>query len=243
MYTARGAFWLLHGRPWQPQSGEGIDYEGLLSGKYDSYITDFASRLKAAPGDVLLRFAHEMNGNWYPWSGPRLGSGQYIRIYRHIKDIFDRAGCKNVKWVFSVNFEDVPSGNDYKQFYPGDKYVDYFGIDGYNWGHAAGDNKWRRFRDIFYPRYREIAAVYKKPVLITEFGSAEKGQDKAVWIKEAFQGIKEMKRVTGFILFDVDKEEPWSVMPDSPAGEELKKQSSADYFKDLPFRFQRQGKE
>ena len=57
-----------------------------------------ASRGSAA--SVYLRFAHEMNGYWYPWShGPR----GYVFAWRRIVRIFDVAGARNVRFVWSVN--------------------------------------------------------------------------------------------------------------------------------------------
>ena len=218
--------------PWQASAREGIDYDGLLSGDYEKYINDFARRLKMIEGDVFIRFGHEMNGNWYPWSGTKIGRDRFIAIYRHVKDTFDKMNIANVKWVFSINWEDVPRQNHFMQYYPGDKYVDYIGIDGYNWGNTQSWNKWMSFKGIFEERYEEIVSHLKKPVMISEFSSTSSGGDKSMWIQEAMSDIKGMKKIKAFVLFNVNKETDWNFPGDQDSGKELKRQLEDDYFKD-----------
>ncbi|UCB57025.1 MAG: hypothetical protein JSV30_00040 [Candidatus Omnitrophota bacterium] len=222
---------------WEPQEAEqrkGIDYDKILSGGYDQYIRSFAGKLKAVEGEVFLRFAHEMNGDWYPWSGIKIGRDKFKAIYRYVKDIFDSEGAENVKWVFSINWQNVPAQNDYKLYYPGPSYVDYIGIDGYNWGNTQDWSRWMSFRDIFLKTCREVSSRFNKPILISEFSSASSGGDKAKWIKEAMKTIKSMKKVRGFILFNVNKETDWHFPAASAAGKELKEQLKDSYFKENP---------
>ncbi len=219
--------------PWEAKSREKIDYDGLLSGKYDKYITDFARQLKGIKKPVFLRFAHEMNGNWYPWSGINIGKDKYVRTYRYIKDIFHSNNTDNVKWVFSVNWEDVPKqDNHFALYYPGDDYVDYIGIDGYNWGSTRSWSRWMSFKDIFGQRYKEISGSFKKPILISEFSSVSSGGNKGEWIREAVRGIKKMKEIKGFILFNLDKEADWSFSIENNAGKELNRALKDSYYKD-----------
>jgi len=224
---------LITWEPWEAQSGAAIDYDGLLSGKYDKYISDFARQLKAIGKPVFLRFAHEMNGNWYPWSGIKIGKDKYVRTYKYIKDIFYNNNADNVKWIFSVNWEDVPKENNhFALYYPGDDYVDYIGIDGYNWGSSKPWSRWLSFKDIFGQRYGEISHSFKKPVLISEFSSVSGGGDKSIWIKEAMRCLKKMKKIRGFVLFNLDKEADWSFPIEEEAGEELKCALKDSYYKD-----------
>ncbi len=230
IYSA-GSILFITLEPWDAENKQGIDYDALLSGRWDDYLRKFAERLKGIGQPVFLRFAHEMNGNWYPWSGVKIGKDKYIAIYRHVKDIFDKEKADNVNWVFSVNAEDVPpENNNFLEYYPGNRYADYIGIDGYNWGDTRGWGRWMSFKDIFEKRYKEITARLDKPVLISEFGSTSSGGDKAWWIKEALSDIKRMRKIKGFVLFNVDKETDWSFSGNTMAGKELKKQLADTYF-------------
>ncbi len=220
--------------PWYAREKKAIDYDGLLSGKYDGYIESFSDGFKVIKKDVFLRFAHEMNGDWYPWSGAKLGKDKYIAVTKHIRDIFNRSGVTNVKWVFSINWENIPKDNKYYLYYPGDNYVDYIGIDGYNWGDAQSWSKWRSFKDIFSGIYKDIIGRYDKPVLVSEFSSSSQGGDKTRWIAEAFKNIRNMPNVKGFILFNIDKETDFSFPADTVYGKELKKQLRDPYFIEIP---------
>ncbi len=232
----QGCALFISWEPWQAIRKQGIDYDRLLSGEYDKYIVDFATGLRAIEKEVFVRFAHEMNGNWYPWSGTRTGSDKYVAIYRYVKDVFDEVDATNVKWVLSVNWEDVPKKNNhFVLYYPGDEYVDYVGIDGYNWGNAESWSRWMSFKDIFEERYRQIAAHFKKPVMITEFSSTSSGGNKAKWIREAMNDIKRMQKIRAFVLFNVDKETDWSFPAGGDSGKELRRQLEDDYFRDREF--------
>ena len=218
--------------PWDAVNKKEIDYDGLLNGKYDNYIKRFAKQLKEIKKTVLLRFAHEMNGNWYPWAGTKIGKDKYIKVYKYVKDIFDKEKAYNVKWIFSINWEDIPKENNhFTIYYPGSEYVDYIGIDGYNWGATQSWSRWLSFKDLFYSVYEEISSKYKKPVIISEFSCASKGGDKVKWIKEAMGNIKNMPNIKAFVLFNKDKEVDWRFPPDKLPGKELKIQLEDPYFK------------
>lgn len=218
--------------PWHAIDKKGIDYDAILSGNMNLYIRDFAKKLKRINRPIFLRFAHEMNGDWYPWSASKIGSEKYIAIYRHMKDIFDKVGTPNVKWIFSINSEDVPKENNFINCYPGDEYVDFIGIDGYNWGNTKPWSRWMTFKEIFEKRYQDIAAHFKKPIIISEFSTTSSGGDKAVWVKEAMNNIKKMKKIKAFVLFNVDKETDWSFPINQESGKELRLQLKNNYFKD-----------
>lgn len=223
---------LLTWEPWYAQDKQGLDYDKILSGQWDAYITEFAQRLKSINKIVFLRFAHEMNGNWYPWSASNISGEKYIAMYRYIKDIFDRNQATNIKWIFSINWEDVPGENNFRDCYPGDGYVDFIGIDGYNWGNTQAWSKWMSFKEIFEKRYQEITSNLKKSVIISEFSSTSKGGNKAIWIKEAMSEIKKMKKIKAFVLFNVDKEVDWGFPINKESGRELRLQLKDNYFKD-----------
>ncbi len=40
----------------------------IIDGKYDSYIRSWAEGVKSLGFTIAIRFAHEMNGYWYPWA-------------------------------------------------------------------------------------------------------------------------------------------------------------------------------
>jgi beta-mannanase len=142
---------------------------------------------------VMARWGHEFNGNWYPWgiannnSNPAL----YISAYRHVHDLVVAAGATNVQWVWCFNNGSTPdaSYNDPAQSYPGDAYVDWVGIDGYNWGLDPSwdptGNHWTSFDSMFTSAYAQARAIApKRPIMIGEVASSEDGGNKAQWISD-----------------------------------------------------------
>ncbi|MFO8052561.1 MAG: glycosyl hydrolase [Candidatus Omnitrophota bacterium] len=229
---AAGSVPFITWEPWQAETKAGIEFDQILSGEYDQYIIKFIERITKFKKLVFLRFAHEASGNWYPWAGKKVGAAKLIAVQRYLKDLVDKQGPNQVKWVFSVNWQDIPADKDnfFMNYYPGKDYVDYFGIDGYNWGDTQEWSQWMEFGEIFKEPYQIITSQTNKPIIISEFGSAQSGGNKAKWIKNAFKTIKKMKRIKGFVLFNLDKEAAWRFRPQSAAGKQLKKELKEPYF-------------
>ncbi len=95
--------WLYTQGPNQPT----YSLQNIISGKFDAYITQWAQASKAWGHPYFLRFAQEMNGNWYPWSEQVNGNkaGQFVKAWQHVHNIFTQQGVKNVTWVWSPNVE------------------------------------------------------------------------------------------------------------------------------------------
>ena len=199
--------------PWNPNEGmaQSTDYlKEINEGKHDAYITSFAQSVKEFGNTTYLRFAHEMNGNWYPWSQkPTL----YVGAYRRVVELFRSAGASNVKFVWSINAENVPAepiGNISK-YYPGDAFIDVIGIDGYNFGSSNPNTSWRSFSSIFASPYNHLSKTYSKPIYITEVASAEAGGDKSLWVNDMFASIDSMPNIREIIWFNLLKETDWRI--------------------------------
>jgi hypothetical protein len=70
----------------------------ITAGKFDAYLTEYATAVRDFGAPVAIRFAHEMNGTWYPWCEKVNGNkpGDYVRAWRHVHDVFAKAGAQNV---------------------------------------------------------------------------------------------------------------------------------------------------
>jgi Glycosyl hydrolase family 26 len=190
-------------------SGPTIPLEGLAAGNYDSYLHKAASLAKTLPFEVMIRFGHEMNGDWYGWSG---NPTAYVNAWRHIVSVFRQDGATNVKWVWSptVDYGNYP----FASYFPGDSWVDYIALDGYNWGTAGlGTNHWESLDEVFASSYGKITQLSSKPVIIAETSSSEVGGNKADWIRQGFLKTIPQKfpRVTAVIWFDRNAEEDWRI--------------------------------
>ncbi|HEU5229255.1 MAG TPA: polysaccharide deacetylase family protein, partial [Ktedonobacteraceae bacterium] len=75
------------------------------------------------------------------------------------------------------------------QFYPGDNYVDWTAMDGFNWGTGPGDD-WTAFKQVLDPTYQDITRIAPhKPIMLAEVASVEQGGDKAAWITEGYSHL------------------------------------------------------
>ncbi len=194
---------------WEPY---GQSLSSIASGSYDSYIRDSARIAKGWGGELMVRFAHEMNGSWYPWAR----SESYVAAWRHIVDVFREEGAGNVRWVWAPNVN--RSGSmPFTAYFPGDEYVDYVGLDGYNFGSTEG-NRWYSFRELFSSSYAAVTQLSSKPVIITETASSETGGDKAAWIRSAYLETipNDFPRVKAVVWFDKVQEDNWPI-DSSPA--------------------------
>ena len=194
-------------------SGGVASFPDIIAGRYDSYFRHEADAMKALGMTVDIRFAHEMNllsSDWGPGSDGNTGSA-FAEAWRHIVSIFREEGATNVKWVWAPNVD--YGGRPFNQFYPGDEWVDYVGLDGYNWGTGSSGSSWQTFSKIFASSYATITQLSSKPLIVTETASSEIGGSKAAWIEQAFLTTipQEMPRVSAVVWFDENKEQDWRI--------------------------------
>jgi hypothetical protein len=184
----------------------------IIAGRWDGALTAWAKALKTFGRPVLLRFLPEMNGNWNPTSEGVNGntSGQFARAWIHAHNLFAAVGATNVKWVWNVNV-DYAGSTPLRGLYPGDAYVDYAGIDGYNWGRSQTWSTWQTPQQVFHPTLADVATFTKKPVIICETASSELGGNKAQWIQQFFAFVESTPAIRGFAWFDFNKETNWLV--------------------------------
>ncbi len=164
--------------------------QAVASGTYDSYIQAWAQSAKDWGHPFLLRFGHEMNGSWYPWgTGPGNKNGNtaadFVAEWKHVHDIFTSVGATNAIWVWSPSALQ-PKAPSIVDNYPGDAYVDWTGLDGYNHGVLFKNSHWESFTDLFGASYQQLAALSQKPIMIAEVGTVDQGGDKGAWLRSTF---------------------------------------------------------
>ena len=170
---------------------EGSDCGPVVSGSYDSRLTETFQYLNTMSFPVFVRIGGEMNV-WENAAKP----ADYIAAYRHIAQLA-RTYAPNAALVFAPNYSSAYRV-DMDSFYPGDEYVDWVGTSlYYNRYHHSGDTA----RDEFYGvgQYGDallnvqqtinLANMHRKPVIITEGGSSNKfdSGDNSDWAADRMQ--------------------------------------------------------
>ena len=158
-----------------------------------------------------------MNGNWDPWGGT-VGNNtpeKVVATWKHIYDIF--GSISNVKFAWAINNISVPNtaANAIAKYYPGDGYVDYVAVDGFNFG-----NPWQSFDQIFKSTLNEVSQ-YGKPIYILSTASSQ-GSQKASWILDFGAKVETYPLLKGWVWFNENKEKDWRVNSDSNSIEAFK---------------------
>jgi hypothetical protein len=225
-----GATPIIAWEPWNP-GGDPVyqpkyALKNITAGKFDTLIATWADGVKALKYPVMIRFAHEMNGHWYPWASTVNGNSaaDYVAAWRHLHDIFTAHGVTNAAWVWSPNVNRFLSRVPLKPLYPGDDYVDIVGMVGY------GTQKGETFNTTFGSTIKAIRVFTNKPLLITETGAAEKPSNKAKWTASLFTALTKRHDIIGFVWFNQTKREAWRVNT-TPASLRAYKRGVAAYVK------------
>lgn len=205
--AATGAIPEITWEAWHPAgSVNQADYTNasIVNGNHDAYISNWARDAAAYGQPLMIRFGHEMNGDWYPWAASVNGNSpaQYVAAFRHVHDLFAAAGARNVKWVWSPNVQDgMPTA--LSSVWPGASYVDAIGVDGYNGGtDVSYMGGWKSPQQLFGSTLSTLSMLAPGvPVFLNEVGSAEGGGSKPAWIGDLFSYLR-TTQVTGVMWFD-----------------------------------------
>jgi mannan endo-1,4-beta-mannosidase len=179
-----GAIPMITWEPW------GHSLSGIASGYYDGYLWDAARAAASWDKPLMIRFGQEMNGDWFAWGGH---PNAFKAAWRHLVRVFRAAGADQVRWVWNPYVNSRDGRLPFAPFFPGNKWVDWVGLDVINWG---GPHPWRTFGQILGLSYRDLTKLSSKPVIIAETGSGEQGGSKAQWLSTMLRrDIPDMRHV------------------------------------------------
>ena len=213
---------------WQPfiPDREGTSDEiniEIAAGEHDDVIEAWAAAIAdwAIVDDgpdrrVYLNLAPEMNGDWSPWS-PALGDDDeedFVAMWRHVHDLVHETelAADHVQWIWTL--DNTTRGVNRREVYPGDDYVDWAGIHGYNWANWGG---WRSAEEVYGSTVEMIRSITDNPIALTEFGTSSETDDgdhdpdkKDAWIADAFAYLR-AEEVRMAMWFNITKETDWPV--------------------------------
>lgn len=204
-------FWSPWDRPYKEGRGpDKYSLTSIIAGTHDAYIDRWADGAREFGGPMIVSFANEMNGSWFPWSGvfyggekPAPGGGfqgpeTFKAAWRHLVDRVRARGATNVKWVLHLMDFSMPNEewNLAAQYYPGANYVDWLGFSLYG-AQFPSDDHYPDFASCFDWPYTELTQLdATKPIMLCEWGVGEfpaKG-DKGEWIRGAFRTMSDITK-------------------------------------------------
>jgi mannan endo-1,4-beta-mannosidase len=229
---------LVSWEPWTPVPASlGIDAQSrpqpgyrnidIARGAQDRYIMRFARSVARFPGTVWLRYAHEMNGYWYPWSR---GARAYRWAWRRIVRLFDVAGARNVRFLWSANANLYEPKSVWlrtaRRYWPGSRYVDAVGSTMIDFG---GDKDYTVAR--FVPRLRTLHDLFGKPVVLAETNTEFAGR--VAWLRDLRGMLSRMPWIRAVMWSQLPSRGKahragatgvvdWDVQRDAPAARELR---------------------
>jgi hypothetical protein len=191
---------------------EGATLQEVIEGKQDAKIRSWAKAAKAFAYPFLFRPWWEPNGEWYPWGR----KAEYVAAWRHFHDLVEEVGATNVTWAWVVNAIWGDPLSNPTPYYPGAAYVDWVGMDAYNWGKSPiQSDRWLTAEESIEPTLELLEGLAPgKPVCIcesasTEFGEGGPRENKALWIHEMLdQYLPSHPAIKAYLWFNWNDTKP-----------------------------------
>jgi mannan endo-1,4-beta-mannosidase len=165
----------------------------IAAGRYDDYLRSYAAQVREFAHPVILSFAPEANGSWYPWGWTRSSPAAWVAAWRHVVTLFRQQHARNVIWLWTVNGNYAGSG-PLRDYWPGAAYVSWVGIAGYYYYRSD------TFASVFGPTITSIRQLTRKPLLIAETAAGQAAGQARI-IPGLFAGIRS-SHLLGLVWYD-----------------------------------------
>jgi beta-mannanase len=186
----------------------------IAAGGYDGYLRSFAASVRVFGHPVVIGFGHEMNAYWYSWGYGHLPATTFVAAWRHIVTLFRQQGANNVTWLWTLQ-ADEPGTGPIASWWPGAKYVNWVGVDGYYYRPSE------TFFSIFGKTIAQVRAFTGLPILLSEVAvGPNAGQARK--IPDLFSGMR-LYGTIGLVWFDIDQHQgiyhqDWHIEDSQAAG-------------------------
>lgn len=166
----------------------------IAAGEHEWFNKGFYDRLEAFDHPIFLRIGFEFNGEWNGYD-PETYRKAWIHIAKRIRE---RKSLENVALVWCYAEEGMDQ--DYMEYYPGDEWVDWWGIDLFSPEHLySGGTK----------KFLEDAAARRYPVMIGEstprwVQAIEGERSWDAWFARYFRLIKRNPHIKSFCYITYD---------------------------------------
>lgn len=165
---------------------------------YLDNIASLATQLKDDSGEsipFIFRPFHEQTGGWFWWGAHQTTPEQYKALFRYtVEYLRDTKDVHNILYGFSPGAGPAGDLDRYLATYPGDAYVDIFGIDNYDNKANAGSAAWLNGLVTDLAMLVDLAEERGKIAALTEFGYSAQGMNQTGntldWYTKVLDAIK-----------------------------------------------------
>ena len=166
----------------------------IVAGHGDAYLARWAAAERKLGLPIMLAFAPEANGPWYPWGKGHISPALYIRMYRLVHNVLLKDGARRVTWLWQVN-KITSKTEPLNLLWPGRAYVDLVGIDAAMFGGKS------TFSNVFGPTFAKVRSFTRTPVMLSEVSMAP-GPARPREITGLFSAARK-EHLTALNFFDV----------------------------------------
>ncbi len=144
------------------------------TGKFDHYFDTVGKNIvKAGFANSIIRLGWEFNGGWFPWAANGC-AGAFVTYFDDIVTSMRSVPGEHFTFEWNPTRGDLGVG-DLADYYPGNAYVDYVGLDVYDVETQGYPGSQAEFRDMKTQRYgldwlASFAAAHRKPIVLPEWG-------------------------------------------------------------------------
>lgn len=171
----------------------------IAQGYYDKELNKLFKVIKRFSNPVFLRIGYEFDKK------DKYNPKNFVLAWKHIVDELRKEDIQNVATVWcSCPYHGT---SPVEPYYPGDEYVDWFGIDVFTTRYINDS-----YKPISY--FLKLAEKHKKPVMVGESSPARVGVDKGKeswdeWFKVYFNWINKNSVIKAFCYINWDWGKDW----------------------------------
>lgn len=172
----------------------------ISEGKYDKELKKLGDTLESLNTKTFIRIGYEFDAR------EKYKPKNYISAFRYIVGYFRKNKIDNVASVWCSC--PYPGTEPFELYYPGDKYVDWFGIDVFG-VQFFKNNKYKPVENFL-----KMAKKHKKPVMIGESSAIKIGIENGdkiwkEWFKPYFRWIRDHPQIKAFCYINWDWGKDW----------------------------------
>jgi hypothetical protein len=211
--------------------------QGAYDERWTESLQEAAEGWAGRPGTLYLRFAHEFNGDWYPWSVTSESIGDFRTAWQRFRAL-QQQHLPAAKLVFSPNTETMDAfGRDWREAFPGPGQADVVAMSYYNSWFFTDTVDGFRERALDHDqfggprgpqRFLEFARSVGLPLALSEWGAYAPHGDSTTWMEQMYGFLNANAgsgpgQVLYEVFFNVDVDDnafavfPETQLPDSAA--------------------------